>query len=172
MFYILLIIAVASRFIPHAANFTPVGAIFIFATYKLGFKRGILLSLLTMIICDLFLGFSFASIFVYLGTMLYVISALPIVKSKFFIPISAAFGSFLFFLVSNFGVWLGPWYEHTSEGLIRCFTLAIPFYKNTFMADMIFTISIFISYAIYAKYIKGGKIWEKHLTEKISTRKL
>jgi hypothetical protein len=45
--------------------------------------------------------------------------------------------SFLFFLISNFGVWL-YWYPQNFEGLIKCYTLAIPFYKNTLLSDLVF----------------------------------
>src|SRR5205823_3960988 len=40
-------------------------------------------------------------------------------------------GSCLFFLVTNFAVWVGSTrYEQTLEGLATCFTLAIPFFRN------------------------------------------
>lgn len=45
--------------------------------------------------------------------------------------------SLLFFLISNFGVWL-YWYPQNFEGLISCYTLAIPFYKNSLLSDLVF----------------------------------
>ena len=48
-------------------------------------------------------------------------------------------GSILFFIVSNFGVWLlGNLYEKNISGLINCYVLAIPFYKNTLISTLIF----------------------------------
>jgi len=54
-------------------------------------------------------------------------------KQLAFLPLA----SFLFFAFSNFGVWLG-WYPHTLEGFITCYTLAIPFYRNTLLGDLVF----------------------------------
>jgi hypothetical protein len=45
--------------------------------------------------------------------------------------------SLLFFLISNFGVWLN-WYPHNLTGLFDCYTLALPFYQNTLMGDLFF----------------------------------
>ncbi|HNB80643.1 MAG TPA: hypothetical protein PLP14_01005 [Chitinophagaceae bacterium] len=56
--------------------------------------------------------------------------------------------SLLFFLLSNFGTFLGGYYEYSLNGLIQCFTLAIPFYKselattffvNSFLGDLCFS---------------------------------
>src|SRR5580693_852534 len=35
-----------------------------------------------------------------------------------------------FFVSSNFVVWMGHMYPHTVAGLARCYTLALPFYRN------------------------------------------
>ncbi len=45
--------------------------------------------------------------------------------------------SFLFFLISNFGVWW-YWYDHTFSGLMTCYLLAIPFYTRTLIGDLLF----------------------------------
>jgi hypothetical protein len=46
--------------------------------------------------------------------------------------------SVIFFIVSNFGVWL-LYYPQTLEGLIQCYALAIPFFFNTVLGDLIFS---------------------------------
>lgn len=57
-------------------------------------------------------------------------------------------GSLIFFLLSNFGTFLGGYYGYSDEGFIQCFTLAIPFYKsdmattfflNSFIGDLCFS---------------------------------
>ena len=45
--------------------------------------------------------------------------------------------SFLFFLISNFGVWL-YWYDHSLQNLLLCYTLALPFYQRTLFGDIVF----------------------------------
>jgi hypothetical protein len=47
------------------------------------------------------------------------------------------FASFLFFLISNLGVWW-YWYDHTLAKLIICYSLAVPFYARTLIGDLFF----------------------------------
>jgi len=55
-------------------------------------------------------------------------------------------GSLSFFLLTNFAVWLfgdGTFYTHTVEGLTKCFTMALPFYRNTILGDFTFSAVLF-----------------------------
>ena len=169
-FATLLILTVVSRFIPHAANFTAVGGITIFASKNIGVKNAIILTLISAIICDIFLGFSFASIFVYAGMIGYAVFGKFISNklSYIYVPV---IGSIFFFLISNFGVWLGPWYQHNLSGLISCFVSAIPFFKNTLISDIVFTISIFSFVAIYKKIKEEGLLWGTSLKQLILKKK-
>lgn len=45
--------------------------------------------------------------------------------------------SFSFFIISNAGVWW-YWYPRSLEGLITCYTLALPFYSRTLAGDLLF----------------------------------
>lgn len=45
--------------------------------------------------------------------------------------------SLLFFLISNFGSWY-YFYPRTLEGLLLCYTFAIPFYSRTLIGDVVF----------------------------------
>lgn len=45
--------------------------------------------------------------------------------------------SFLFFLLSNLGVWW-YWYDHTWAELMLCYALAVPFYARTLVGDLVF----------------------------------
>ena len=40
-------------------------------------------------------------------------------------------GALVFFIITNFGVWLSGTYGLTIEGLINCYVLAIPFFGYT-----------------------------------------
>ncbi len=68
-------------------------------------------------------------------------------KRLAFLPLA----SILFFVVSNFGVWLS-WYPRTLQGLLTCYTLALPFYRNTLIGDMVFG-----SVVIAAMYLLSSK---------------
>lgn len=45
----------------------------------------------------------------------------------------------MFFVVSNFGVWIsGSYYPHSVAGLIDCYFQAIPFYRNSLISMVVF----------------------------------
>ena len=49
-----------------------------------------------------------------------------------------------FFLVSNFAVWaVWEMYPRTLAGLGACYVAAIPFFRNTLVSDMVFTLAMF-----------------------------
>lgn len=156
MIYLLTVLGVISRLIPHWPNFVPIGSIGIFASNK----KGVLISAVTilgiMVITDIFLGFSYTSIFVYAGMLSYVFWGQLSRRGTLGMISAPIGGSISFFVISNLGVWLGPWYTHDLTGFIRCFTLAIPFYKFTLFSDIIFTSAIFGIYFIIKGYKKGS----------------
>jgi hypothetical protein len=52
---------------------------------------------------------------------------------------SGLFASVLFYLATNLEVWwVSGLYPHTREGLISCFTLAIPFFRNSLLSTWFF----------------------------------
>jgi hypothetical protein len=61
-------------------------------------------------------------------------------------------GPSIFFLVSNFGVWVGSnMYPITINGLFSCYIAAIPFFKNT-LAGTLFYTGIFLVFTKYYEY--------------------
>lgn len=62
------------------------------------------------------------------------------------------------------GVWAPPsnWYPHTLDGLIQSYTLAIPFFRNTLLGDLGYTVVLFGGYEIIQRFAK------KLLPEKIN----
>jgi len=172
-FYLSVFVCVVARLIPHPANFTPLGSLILLNSKKSSLWQGIALALIVMIISDIFLGFSFASIFVYLGFISY---ALWGRIKKLHAVFAAVFASISFFLISNFGVWLGPWYPHNLSGLLNCFINAIPFYRNTIISDALFVIVFLLLGKVYftlkKKYqFKEELTWVKSLRVAISRKK-
>ena len=51
----------------------------------------------------------------------------------------ALIGSLVFFLITNFGVWSLGTYGYTINGLILCYTLAIPFFSYSLISTFIFS---------------------------------
>jgi hypothetical protein len=62
--------------------------------------------------------------------------------------------SVVFFVVTNLGVWLGGYgYAHTWDGLVECFTLAIPFFQYTLAGDLCTVAVLFGGFALAQKYV-------------------
>ena len=140
----LLVLAVITRLLPHPPNVTPITAIALFGGCNIKDKNlAFVLPLLCMFLTDLFLGFHMIMPFVYLSFMC--ISYIGINSEK--ITNGTIFGSsLLFFLVTNFGVWFFG-YPNTLAGLVSCYTLALPFFVNTIIGDLVFTHSLNYSFS-------------------------
>ena len=151
----LILILTLSRIIPHPWNFTPVIAVAIMSGY---FFKNLNLSLfvlvISMILSDIFIGFYNHLIFVYSSLILitiifFKISNMINLKNLFLLSI---LGSLIFYLISNFGVWaVGNLYEKNLNGLIECYLLAIPFFKNTILSTLIFSYSAYLANYFYGK---------------------
>jgi hypothetical protein len=130
------ILAVVVRLVPHPPNFTPITALALFGATT--FKNrilGTLLPLIAMAISDLYLGFYSISIWVYSSFL--IISLLGHYLKKINTK-GILISSLIFFLVTNFGVWLYG-YPLTIEGLLLCYTMAIPFLINSIAGDLFFS---------------------------------
>ncbi len=54
----------------------------------------------------------------------------------------ALFGAVLFYLLTNFGVWINGSFTYTLDGLISCYILALPFFGNTLVSTLLFSVII------------------------------
>ena len=135
-----------SRIIPHPPNFTPVIAIAGFIPYLTrNLYSAMLVPLSAMFVSDLYLGFHSSMFWVYtsilLGTTLshYTMS---IKKTYVHLGFNALLSATIFFVITNFAVWMsGTMYPLTMDGLILCYTMAIPFFGNT-LAGTLFYVSL------------------------------
>ena len=148
----LLAAAVLSRFIPHPPNMTAITALALFAGQKLESKWvALTLPLAALFISDLVIGFHPTMFFVYGAFLLITFLSLYFLemKSAFSFLGSTVAASTIFFLISNFGVWImGSLYPKTSEGLANCFLAALPFFQNQLVGDLLFTGALFGSFAV------------------------
>lgn len=139
-FLSLIILALITRLLPHPPNFAPITSIALFSGVHFSSKRiAILLPLICMIITDFYLGFHSLLPVVYLSFLL--ISIIGIYSKKVGFS-SILLSSSLFFIITNFGVWLVG-YPHTLEGFLTCYLLAIPFFINALLGDFFYS-TIFI----------------------------
>ena len=132
----LFFISALIRLLPHPPNMTPIGGISILSgIYLRGYLR-YCLPIIPMVISDFFLGFSFISLWVYLSFMSITLFS-SFMKSTSLVTILGS--STIFFLLSNLGVYSFGGYGYTLEGLILCYTMAVPFFINTIIGDLVWT---------------------------------
>lgn len=136
----------ASRLLPHPPNVTPIAAMALLGGTYLPAAYAWTLPLLILFVSDLFLGFHSTLPFVYGSFLLTAWIGLKIKNRKTWgnILTAAIASSILFFLVTNFGVWLTQnLYTKDLGGLAACYTAAVPFYRNTLLGDIFFTCLLF-----------------------------
>ncbi len=136
------------RFLPHPPNFTPVIAMAFYLPIFFGMWC-IPFLLLAFAITDFFIGFH--SLLVWTWGSLALISLISKFSNSILSRLFLSFvGAVIFFIISNFGVWFsGGLYDQTLEGLMKCYIMALPFFTNTFLSTIIF--SLLIEFVVFSK---------------------
>ena len=151
------VVLAASRFVPHPPNFTSLIALSLHVPLIFGLKF-IPVLILSFIITDLFIGFHSLTLFTY-GSIIFISLASKFFRSKIYFRISGALiGACLFFLITNFGVWSLGYYGYTFEGLASCYILAIPFFGNTLVSTLLYSLLIELLLRISKNFFKLSKI--------------
>ena len=149
---LIIILAAAPRLIPHPPNFTPIIAIGLFGgAYIQNRSLAVLIPICAMFLSDLFLGLHGTVYWVYGSLLLVVILGMILINKVNIKNCTAAAlsGSFLFFLITNFGVWLtSSYYPKNIEGILSCYTLALPFLGNTLASSLIYSAVMFGGYEL------------------------
>lgn len=159
-----IVIAALTRALPHPPNFAPIAAMALFGGAYLSDKRlAYLLPMVAMLISDLVLegmfqlglrsfhGIHSGMIWVYLA-FAGVVAIGHLLNGKVslgkLVPAGLA-SSLLFFAVTNFGVWAtGTMYPSTFDGLVACYTAAIPFFHYTLAGDVVYMAALFGGFAL------------------------
>ena len=157
------LIAAATRLFPHPVNFTAVGAMAIFGGSMLNDKRlAVLIPLAALWLSDLFLNNviystgSFTLIhsgfyWTYIPFVLMALGAHRFISklSVGKIATTSLVASTFFFLVSNFGSWVGmEMYSKDFSGLIAAYVAGLPFFPNTVAGDLFFNAVLFGGFAL------------------------
>lgn len=131
-----------ARIVPHPPNFTPIGAIALFAGAQLADRRlAFGVPLLAMLLSDAVLGFHAGMPVVYTCFVAIVLLGrwLRNHRQPGTIVIASLLASALFFVVTNFAVWaMADFYPKTLAGLADCYVAAIPFFQNTVAGDLFY----------------------------------
>lgn len=162
---LLIVVCVVLRIIPHIPNVTPVAALALFGGVYFNKRSAIIVPLLSMVLSDIFLGLHPTMVFVYGSFVLTSILGMVIKNKKNGVTIITAslLSSVLFFVITNFGVWLiGAMYSHTSFGLLEAYINGLPFLRNTILGDLFYTTIFFTGYEII-KVLKERKVGSANL---------
>jgi hypothetical protein len=149
--FIIALIAVAASFriLPHPPNMTPTGAIALFAGAYISDRRwAFAIPVIALLLGDLILGgYSLPIMTAVYGSFLAAVAiGMSLRRRRTPGPIAAATvaGSTLFFLVTNFAVWMfGTTYARSLDGLVACYTAALPFFGRTLAGDGLYVAAIF-----------------------------
>lgn len=142
-------------------NFKPIGAMCLFgAAYFSARWVGVLVPLAALFLSDLFQHF-FMPEFGFIGNVIYfkygafaLIAVMGfLLRGRVNVPrvaLAAISSSLIFFIVSNFAVWLLDPAAFTRDlaGLMTCYEIAIPFYHLTLLGDLTFAAFFFGAYAL------------------------
>jgi hypothetical protein len=130
---------------PHN-NFIPVGALALLSGIYIRSRWGILLTLVLMVATDFIIGLHSLILFTW-GSYLLIGAIGWWVRSRmnvWKVCAGTLFGSVTFFIVTNFAVWaFTPMYERSVAGLVQCFYMAVPFFRNTLSGDIFFIVAFF-----------------------------
>lgn len=155
--FALILLAALSRLLPHPLNFAPITAIALFGGVFLDKKHTFIVPIAALLISDYFLGFYPDMGWVYGSFIL--IGFLGLWLRKHYTLTATVgttlAGSILFFIVTNFGAWLGYLHLYTRDlpGLIQCYTAAIPFFRNTLAGDFVYVGVMFGAYELARRFI-------------------
>lgn len=173
----LTILVIGSRLLPHPPNIAPIGGLALFsgaqASHKShGFKPMVALALpfIALIISDALIGFYSWQVMVsvYLG---FAITAglgwlIRHHQSWPMIVGASLTSSMIFFLLTNAAVWaFTPMYAKSVMGLIESYTLALPFFRNSLIGDLLYTGLLFGVYQLATNQplttVKKEALWLK-----------
>ena len=147
-----IVVACLIRLAPHPPNFTPILSIALFSGFIFRNKLGFILPMSIMVLTDFFIGNYQMSVWVY--SSLFLIYFISKNYEKFNLSLTlkiSVIGSFLFFIITNFGVWIVG-YPKSFSGILACYYAALPFYKNTLLSTLAYSTMFYFVYELTFKY--------------------
>jgi hypothetical protein len=154
-------------------NFVPMGAVALYAGSRLPRRWAWLVPVSAIVLSDLVLDFgtprplfeySRWTVYATLAatTLLGPIANLPKI-GRWLLPLLTLGSSTLFFLTTNLATWAeGQLYPPTAAGLLECYTLALPFFGRTVLADLFGTGLLFGLGPVFERLI--GRLPRPHLS--------
>ena len=137
-----------SRFVPHPPNFTSLIALSFYVPLIFGLFY-LPIVIISFALTDLFFGFHQTLFFTW-GSILLI----GLISKYFFNSLikrlaGALTGAVIFYLITNFGVWLTGSYPLGLEGLIMSYFAGLPFFAYTLISTIVFSAIIEALYKFY-----------------------
>ena len=149
MIYVVFVVAALTRFLmnSHLPGFSPVFGALLFSGARLRKRDAIWFPVVVLAIGDWLLTtqvfhmevrWEHAITLVAFGAMAWIGGLLRQSLSIFRFAGCAVAASTAYFVISNFGVWIG-WglYPHTREGLAACYVAALPYYRTSSLSTLV-----------------------------------
>ncbi|MBX3436323.1 MAG: hypothetical protein KF861_02450 [Planctomycetaceae bacterium] len=163
----LIVVSAAVRLVPHPPNVTPAAALALLAGAMLGSRAAaVAVPFAALLLSDLAIGLFHRSDFALHRSQIFVYGAFALIallgrslqnhrRRPLRIAAASLAASALFFAVTNFGVWLlGDMYGRTPAELVRCYVQAIPFFGNTVVGDLAFSMLFFGGLAFFESLVE------------------
>lgn len=156
-------VAALSRILPHPPNFTAAGAMALFGAYYFKNKAwSFAIPILALWFSDIILNnivyseagstftlFNAGMIWVYGAFIAMIVFGIFFLKKINLsrLLFSGVIVGVIFFLISNFGVWLtSTMYPDTWTGLIACYTAGLAFLRNSIIGNIFYVTLFFAAY--------------------------
>ena len=159
--FVIFFVGVLTRFIDHPPNFTPMLSIALLSGLYIKNKWGFLLPLAIVLFSNYFLepGSMYVMIPIYISYFLIYLYGAYFSKNTFLDVFKSSFlGAVLFFIITNFAVWINCiifnsfFYSHDIAGLISCYYNGLPFFRNTLVSTIGFSIYFYSCYKFVFNY--------------------
>ena len=159
MVVVLVLLAVASRLLPHPPNFAPIAAIGLFAGAAFDRRAAWLVPFAALLLSDAVIGFyhPMSMFWNYAGFAACLLLGSAVLGRARTLPRFAGAtlaSSVAFFALSNFGMWASGYYPRTGAGLVECYVAALPFFRNTLASDVLYSAALFGGWALLRSAFK------------------
>jgi hypothetical protein len=167
MVYLIVILSILARFIPHVSNFSPVYGALLLGGAHLKKRESVWFPVLLLGASDIVLTHFVYHLNVGWTEVIQMAAFASIAMTGWTLRrrftflrfgVACVAGPSAFYLISNFGVWLGfHHYPLTWKGLVACYVAGIPYYGRSLASTILFAAILFGSQHLHAARMDGRR---------------